>query len=247
VLRREGPTSYIILRIRCHTSAVGLEILSVEDDDNLAFVIMTTLRLGGFNATRARDGQEGLRRALGQEKPDLIVLDVMLPDLSGFEVCQRLRESGSTIPVIFLTAADSVSDKVRGLVIGGDDYLAKPFSGEELTARVRAKLRRLGKVPEDELITCRDITLDDHSHTVTKNGTVIDLSPIEYRLLLYFMTNADKVLSRWQILDHVWNYAYEGDPTIVESYVSQLRKKIDTSPPTIIRTVRSIGYRLERQ
>ncbi len=226
---------------------MGIEILSVEDDDNLAFVIMTTLRLAGFSATRASDGREGLRLALGAEKPDLIVLDVMLPDLSGFEVCQQLREAGSTTPVIFLTAADSVSDKVRGLVIGGDDYLAKPFSGEELTARVRAKLRRLGKVPEDEVLTCRDITIDDHSHAVTKGGTPVDLSPIEYRLLLFFMSNAGKVLSRWQILDHVWNYGYEGDPTIVESYVSQLRKKIDSSPPTIIRTVRSIGYRFERQ
>jgi two-component system OmpR family response regulator len=233
--------------IRWHTSAVGIEILSVEDDDNLAFVIMTTLRLGGFNATRARNGHDGLSLALGEDKPDLIVLDVMLPDFSGFEVCQRLREAGSTIPVIFLTAADSVSDKVRGLVIGGDDYLAKPFSGDELIARVRAKLRRIGKVPDDELLTCRDITIDDLAHTVTKNGTSIDLSPIEYRLLLFFMSNVGKVLSRWQILDHVWNYSYEGDPTIVETYVSQLRKKIDTSPPTIIRTVRSIGYRFERQ
>ena len=226
---------------------MGIEILSVEDDDNLAFVIMTTLRLGGFNATRAKDGSEGLRMALGEKKLDLIVLDVMLPDLSGFEVCQKLREAGSTTPVIFLTAADSVSDKVRGLVIGGDDYLAKPFSGEELTARVRAKLRRLGKVPEDDVVTYRDIALDDQSHTVTKNGTSMDLSPIEYRLLYFFMMNAGKVLSRWQILDHVWDYGYDGDPTIVETYVSQLRKKIDTSPPTIIRTVRSIGYRFERQ
>ena len=239
--------SYTILRNRCHTSAVVIEILSVEDDDNLAFVIMTTLRLGGFNATRAKDGREALRLALDAGTPDLIVLDVMLPDLNGFEVCQRLREAGSTIPVIFLTAADSVGDKVRGLVIGGDDYLAKPFSGEELIARIRAKLRRVGKTPEDLPLTCHGITVDDTSHTVTKGGAIIDVSPTEYRLLFFLMTNAGRVLSRWQILDHVWNYSYEGDPTIVESYVSQLRKKIDTSPPSIIRTIRSVGYRFERE
>ena len=239
--------SYIILRNRCHTSAVVIEILSVEDDDNLAFVIMTTLRLGGFNATRAKDGREALRLALDAGTPDLIVLDVMLPDLNGFEVCQRLREAGSAIPVIFLTAADSVGDKVRGLVIGGDDYLAKPFSGEELIARIRAKLRRVGKTPANQPMRCNDLTLDDESHTVTKNGELIELSPTEFRLLRFLMSNAGTVLSRWQILDHVWSYSYEGDPTIVESFVSQLRKKIDTSPPSMIRTVRSIGYRLERE
>ena len=199
--------SYTILRNRCHTSAVVIEILSVEDDDNLAFVIMRM------------DGMETLRRM--RQKTD--------------------------IPVIFLTAADSVGDKVRGLVIGGDDYLAKPFSGEELIARIRAKLRRVGKTPEDQPLTCQGITVDDTSHTVTKGGALIDVSPTEYRLLFFLMTNAGRVLSRWQILDHVWNYSYEGDPTIVESYVSQLRKKIDTSPPSIIRTIRSIGYRFERE
>jgi two-component system OmpR family response regulator len=223
------------------------EILSVEDDDNLAFVIMTTLQLGGFNTTRAKNGTEALRCALEGERPDLILLDVMLPDLNGFEVCQRLREAGSTTPVIFLTAADSVGDKVRGLVIGGDDYLVKPFSGEELVARARAKLRRVETVPEEHLLTCRGITIDDRAHVVTQGGTFVDLSPTEYRLLLFFVANAGKVLSRWQILDHLWGYSYEGEPTIVETFVSLLRKKIDTSPPTIIRTIRSIGYRFERQ
>jgi len=223
-----------------------MEILSVEDDDSLAFVIMKTLELAGFSATRARDGCEGLKLALEESRFNLVVLDVMLPDMSGFEVCQRLREAGSNIPVIFLTAADSVGDKVRGLVIGGDDYLTKPFSGEELTARIRAKLRRSEKAPEAHVLAYRDIVVDDDSHTVTKDGLVVDLSPTEYRLLHFLITNVGKVLSRWQILDPVWDYGYEGDPTIVESYVSQLRKKIDTSPPSIIRTVRSIGYRIER-
>jgi two-component system OmpR family response regulator len=226
---------------------VAVEILSVEDDDNLAFVIMTTLQLSGFHPTRAKNGNEALRLALDIERPDLIILDVMLPDLNGFEVCQRLREAGSTTPVIFLTAADSVGDKVRGLVIGGDDYIAKPFSGQELIARIRAKLRRNGMPPESPPMHLRDVTLDDDSHTVTQNGKTIDLSPTEFRLLRFLMSNAGTVLSRWQILDHVWDYSYEGDPTIVESFVSQLRKKIDTSPPTMIRTVRSIGYRFERE
>jgi two-component system OmpR family response regulator len=226
---------------------VSIEILSVEDDDNVAYVITTTLQLRGFNVTRAKTGREGLRLALEGNRPDLMILDVMLPDLNGFEVCQRLREAGANIPVIFLTAADSVGDKVRGLIIGGDDYLAKPFSVEELAARVRALLRRVGKVSERELTSCGGVVIDEDAYTVTKDGTLVELSATEYRLLLFLMKNAGRVLTRWQILDHVWDYGFDGEPNIVESYVSQLRRKIDTSPPTMIRTIRSVGYRLERQ
>ena len=226
---------------------MSIEILSVEDDDNVAYVITTTLQLRGFSVTRAKTGREALRLALEGNRPDLMILDVMLPDLNGFEVCQRLREAGANIPVIFLTAADSVGDKVRGLIIGGDDYLAKPFSVEELAARVRALLRRVGKVSERELISCGGLVIDEDAYTVTKDGTLVELSATEYRLLLFLMKNAGRVLTRWQILDHVWDYGFDGEPTIVESYVSQLRRKIDTSPPTMIRTIRSVGYRLERQ
>jgi two-component system, OmpR family, response regulator len=226
---------------------VVVEILSIEDDDNVAYVITTALQLGGFNVTRARSGSEGLRAALGEHQPDLIILDVMLPDLNGFEVCQRLREAGVAIPTIFLTAADSVGDKVRGLTIGADDYLTKPFSVEELAARVRSLLRRSGTTQTEVPAQYGDLVIDDAAHTVEKNGVAVDLSPTEYRLLVFLAKNSGLVVTRWQILDHVWDYNFEGDPTIVESFISQLRKKIDTSPPTVIRTVRGVGYRFERQ
>jgi two-component system OmpR family response regulator len=233
--------------MRWHTGPVSIGILSVEDDDNLAYVIATSLQLSGFSVTRAKDGREALRLAFEDDPPDLMILDVMLPDFSGFEVCQRLRESGVNIPVIFLTAADSVGDKVRGLTMGADDYLTKPFSVEELAARVRSILRRVGKAPDRQVTKYGDMVIDDDAHTVVKSGALVDLSPTEYRLLLFLVKNSGKVLTRWQILDHVWDYSFEGEATIVESYVSQLRKKIDTSPPTMIRTIRSIGYRLERR
>jgi two-component system, OmpR family, response regulator len=226
---------------------VVVEILSIEDDDNVAYVIATALQLGGFNVTRASSGSEGLRAALGEHQPDLIILDVMLPDLNGFEVCQRLREAGVAIPTIFLTAADSVGDKVRGLTIGADDYLTKPFSVEELAARVRSLLRRSGTTQTEVPAQYGDLVIDDAAHTVEKNGVAVDLSPTEYRLLVFLAKNSGLVVTRWQILDHVWDYNFEGDPAIVESFISQLRKKIDTSPPTVIRTVRSVGYRFERQ
>lgn len=224
---------------------MAVEILSVEDDENLAFVVATTLELDGYRVRRATSGARALEAALGDPGPDLVVLDVMLPDLDGFEVCRRLRESGSTTPVIFLTAVDSVGDKVRGLTLGADDYLTKPFSVEELSARVRSVLRRSGRAPRRPVTSVGDLAIDDESHEVTVSGTPVELSPTEYRFLLYLARHAGRPLTRWQIIDGVWGYEFDGDPTIVETYVSQLRRKVDTSPPTRIRTVRGVGYRLE--
>ncbi len=225
---------------------MDIEILSVEDDENIAYVIATALELEGYRVARAASGREALAVTTAPRRPDLIILDVMLPDVGGFEVCQRLREAGVTTPVLFLTAVDSVSDKVRGLTLGADDYVTKPFSVEELAARVRSLLRRTGQAPRAAPRRVGDLKIDEDAHLVTRAGVAVDLSPTEFGLLAYLVRNAGRVLTRWQILDSVWGYSFEGDASIVETYVSQLRRKVDTSPPTRIRTVRGVGYVLER-
>jgi two-component system OmpR family response regulator len=169
----------------------------------------------------------------------------MLPDLDGFEVCKRMRSERLETPVVFLTARDATEDRIRGLTIGGDDYLTKPFSVEELVARVRVVLRRVGKTPHRDPVRVADLELDDDAHIVTKAGDVIALSPTEYKLLRFLMRNAGRALSRAQILDHVWDYDFDGEATVVETFVSQLRRKIDDEEPRLIHTVRGFGYRLE--
>jgi two-component system OmpR family response regulator len=218
-------------------------VLVVEDEANVAFVISSALRLAGLTVIEAVTGRDALHLA-AQHEVDLAVLDVMLPDIDGFEVCQRLRGAGFGIPIIFLTARDATPDRVRGLTIGGDDYLTKPFSVEELVARVRAVLRRAGKFPSGQVYECGDLTMDDAAYRVTRAGRMVDLSPTEYKLLRFLLRNTGRVMTKGQILDHVWDYDFVGESTVVETFVSTLRKKVDSEEPKLIQTVRGVGYRL---
>ena len=221
-------------------------ILVVDDENSISDLIATSLRFVGFEVRTAASGSQAL--AIAEEfKPHALILDVMLPDQDGFEVCRQLRQDGHSVGVLFLTAKDTVEDKIAGLTIGGDDYVTKPFSLEELVARLRALLRRIGVVtPEvdDEKIRFADLELDEATHEVRRAGNLIELSPTEYLLLRYLMINADRVISKAQILDHVWQYDFRGDAGIVETYVSYLRKKIDSFEPALIHTVRGVGYRM---
>lgn len=224
-------------------------LLVVDDEPNIRELLATSLRFAGFEVEVAADGATALTLA-AHTHPDLLVLDVMLPDLSGFTVTRRLREMGERVPVLFLTARDDAQDAVTGLTVGGDDYVTKPFSLEEVVARIRAILRRTRPVEDDDgaLLRYADLTLDEDSHEVRRGGRVIELSPTEFKLLRYLMLNAGRVLSKAQILDHVWDYDWSGEPAIVESYISYLRRKIDhpvgvAEPgPPLIQTRRGIGY-----
>ncbi len=221
-------------------------ILVVDDESNISDLIATSLRFVGFDVRTAASGSEALRVA-EEFKPDALILDVMLPDQNGFDVCRQLRQDGHNVGVLFLTAKDTVEDKIQGLTIGGDDYVTKPFSLEELVARLRALLRRIGAVEgavDEEKIRFADLELDEATHEVRRAGNLIELSPTEFLLLRYLMINADRVVSKSQILDHVWQYDFRGDAGIVETYVSYLRKKIDIYEPALIHTVRGVGYRM---
>ena len=223
-------------------------LLVVEDEPNIRELLATSLRFAGFEVSVANDGRSAIISA-SERNPDLVVLDVMLPDMDGFEVTRRLRESGRQLPIVFVTARDSVDDKIKGLTVGGDDYVTKPFSLEEVVARIRAVLRRTSEGPTSEQswrVSFADIELDDETHEVWKNGEPVSLSPTEFKLLRYFLQNAGRVLSKAQILDHVWNYDFGGDANVVESYVSYLRRKVDTTEPRLLHTLRGVGYVLRR-
>ncbi|WP_248962454.1 response regulator transcription factor [Sphaerisporangium perillae] len=217
------------------------KVLVVDDEPNILALLSQTLRLVSFEVRTAESGMKALTAAREFE-PDIVVLDVMLPDIDGFEVARRLGD----VPVLFLTARDTVEDRVQGLSLGADDYVAKPFSLEEVVLRIRAILRRslASGSPKDCLLRYADVELDPGSHEVRRGGVLVDLSPTEFNLLAYLLTNAGRVVSKAQILDSVWRYDFDGDSSIVESYVYYLRKKIDKWDPPLIRTVRGVGYTL---
>jgi two-component system, OmpR family, response regulator len=221
-------------------------ILIAEDDANVAYVVVTALKLAGFETVGVANGNDALRLAESDDPLDLIILDVMMPGIDGFELLGRLRNSGVKVPVFFLTARDGLLDRIKGLKLGADDYLTKPFNVEELVARVRAILRRTGELPRSQTLTCDDLVLDDDAYRVVRGDEEITLSPTEYRMLRFLIRNSGHVMTKTQIRDHVWDYGFNGEATVVETFISSLRKKIDTKSPKLIHTVRGVGYRLDR-
>jgi two-component system OmpR family response regulator len=222
----------------------GSRVLVVDDEPSIVDAVATAFRYDGFEVDEATTGGEALLVA-AQNEPDLIVLDWMLPDIEGIEVSRRLRERGSTAAILFLTAKDSIQDKVDALRIGGDDYVTKPFSLAELVARAHAILRRTKGIPAGEVLRFADLVLDEERHEVHRGETLVELTATEFSLLRYFLLNPQRVLSKWQILQNVWHYSFEGNPNVVETYVSYLRRKLDAAGPPLIKTVRQAGYMLE--
>src|SRR3954447_15357911 len=218
-------------------------VLVVDDESSITDLLSTALRYMGYEVTTARTGMTALEAA-SRTPPDVVVLDVMLPDIDGFEVCRRLRADGDFVPVIFLTARDAEDDRVTGFVRGGDDYVTKPFSLEELTLRIGALLRRVrgGGDEAAARLRYRDLDMDEDRHQVWRADREVDLSPTEFRLLRYFLLNPERVLSKQQILDHVWQYDFNGEDNVVETYVSYLRRKLEDPEPRLLRTVRGFGY-----
>ncbi len=233
-----------------HPTALPAEsaprILVVDDETNIRELLQTALTFVGFDVRTVGDGRSAVRAAR-EFLPDLVVLDVMLPDMDGFEVCRTLRAGGTDAGVLFLTARDDARDTVSGLTLGGDDYVTKPFSLEEVVARIRAVLRRThGQPPvrdrETTVLSYADLELDEEQHLVRRAGVEISLSPTEFALLRHLLANAGRVLSKPQLLEHVWSYDFGGDTGVVESYISYLRRKVDTTEPKLIHTVRGVGY-----
>jgi two-component system OmpR family response regulator len=224
--------------------ADGGTLLVVDDELFLREAVAASLRFLGFEVTAAENGTEALR--LARNRPfDLLILDVMLPDVDGFEIVRRLRGDGNRVPVIFLTAKDTQDDKVTGLTIGGDDYMTKPFGLEELAARVRTVLRRARPTEASAaVLSFSDIELDQDSYEVRRRGELIELSPTEFRLLRFLMLNPGRVMTRAELLDHVWNYDFGGSSTVVATYVAYLRRKLAQHGPDVIHTQRGVGYSL---
>ena len=226
------------------TIAVKQRVLVVDDEASIVDAVATSLRYEGFEVDEAVTGRAALASAQAKP-PDMIVLDIMLPDLDGLEVTRRLRADGIRVPILFLTARDALEDKLAGLTIGGDDYVTKPFSLAEIVARIHAILRRTGGAPDgDSRLRFADIEMDEESHEVWRAGQPIQLTATEFSLLRFFLLNPRRVLSKTQILDHVWHYDFGGDANIVETYVSYLRKKLDSLGPPVIHTIRLVGYAL---
>jgi two-component system OmpR family response regulator len=227
--------------------AAGPTVLVVDDEEHITELVAMGLRYNGFEVDRVASGRAALE-AVARRRPDLIVLDVMLPDLDGFEVARRLRGSegaGIRVPIIFLTARDTTADKIQGLRLGSDDYVTKPFSIEELVERVKAVLRRAGGAgPGERRVSYADLELDEDTRDVWRAGRLIDLTPTEYKLLHYLLVNARRVLTRDQILEQVWDYTFAGNASVLETYISYLRHKVDEVDPPLIHTVRGVGYSL---
>jgi two-component system OmpR family response regulator len=225
----------------------GETLLLVDDEDNLRSMLEAALRHSGFEVHAVESGRAALA-VVGDVEPDLVVLDVMLPDLDGFEVCRRWRQENRRTPVVFLTARDGTDDTVRGLTTGGDDYIVKPFSLQELVARIQAVLRRTGASRNGSTLACSDLSLDDEAHLVVRAGHAVDLSPTEFNLLRFLLANQGRVLSKAQILDHVWSYDFGGDGGVVETYIGYLRRKLDAGGhPRLIHTIRGVGYTLRER
>ena len=222
---------------------VKTRVLIVDDEPNIRDLLATSLRFAGYEIQTAANGAQAVT-AVTESEPDIILLDVMLPDMNGFSVTKKLRSSGIQAPILFLTARDDVEDKITGLTVGGDDYLTKPFSLDEVVARIQAILRRTKTVDaESAVIDAGAVVINQDAHEVTIEGKLVELSPTEYKLLRFLVMNPDRVLTKAQILDHVWEYDFNGDMGIVESYVSYLRKKLDPiSSRPLIQTKRGVGY-----
>lgn len=222
-------------------------MLVVDDEVYIRDLVSSALRIAGLEPTTASTGDDAVRIAT-REQPDLVVLDVGLPGMDGFEVCRTLRDAGNQVPVVFLTARDDKEDMLQGFTKGGDDYITKPFSIDELVARVRAVLRRTQQQePSTSTLTCADLSLDEGAMRVARGGDAVSLSPTEFKLLRFLLQHRDQVVSKAQILDHVWEYDFDGNASVVENYISYLRKKIDDREPKLIHTVRGFGYVLRTE